>query len=156
MVEHQTYILRVKSSILLPTTKYSATGGTPTILKVLERYVKNRMATDPSFKLIRKLRSKFYKYLKRNQSSGSFVRDLGCSPQELKKHIEDKFYNHPQSGIAMSWHIDHIRPLCSFNLLNREDFIEAVNYKNLQPLWAEDNMKKRKQDLKEKLVKINF
>ena len=40
------------------------------------------------------------------------------------------------------WHIDHIIPLSSFDLMDREQFLEAVNYRNLQPMWADDNRKK--------------
>ena len=38
--------------------------------------------------------------------------------------------------------IDHIKPLASFDLTNREQFLEACNYKNLQPLWAKENLSK--------------
>ena len=40
------------------------------------------------------------------------------------------------------WHIDHIQPLSKFNLLKLEQQKIAFNYKNLQPLWAIDNLKK--------------
>jgi hypothetical protein len=40
------------------------------------------------------------------------------------------------------WSIDHITPLDSFNLINKEQFLIAANYKNLQPLWFEENIKK--------------
>lgn len=75
---------------------------------------------------------------------------LGCDLSFLKNHLESKFLpgmtweNHSFNG----WHIDHIRPLSSFNFLNNDSTIniqeisKAWNYKNLQPLWKYDNLKK--------------
>ena len=40
------------------------------------------------------------------------------------------------------WEIDHIIPISSFDLTKKENQILCFNYKNLQPLWAEDNLKK--------------
>ena len=40
------------------------------------------------------------------------------------------------------WHIDHIRPCASFNLLDPIEQKICFHYTNLQPLWAEDNLKK--------------
>ena len=40
------------------------------------------------------------------------------------------------------WHIDHIRPCCSFDLSKIEEQEKCFHYSNLQPLWAEENMTK--------------
>ena len=38
------------------------------------------------------------------------------------------------------WHIDHITPLSSAK--TEEEVYRLCHYTNLQPLWAEDNLKK--------------
>jgi hypothetical protein len=40
------------------------------------------------------------------------------------------------------WHVDHIKPLAAFNLLDREQVLQAVNFSNLQPMWASENIRK--------------
>lgn len=69
---------------------------------------------------------------------------LGCSYAELKLHIESLFTE------GMNWdkvlsaeiHLDHKRPVCSFDLTQLDQRKLCFNYKNLQPLWALDNLKK--------------
>lgn len=81
---------------------------------------------------------------------GSAVRDLGCTIPEFMKHLESKFYDDPKTGEKMTWekrgtlgwHVDHIKPLSSFNLFDREQFLQACHYTNLQPLWWHENIKK--------------
>ena len=77
-----------------------------------------------------------------SNGSCSAVRDLGCAVEELKKHLESKF----QPGMTWKnqglWHIDHVRPLASFDLTERAQFLQACHYTNLQPLWAAENLKK--------------
>ena len=107
-------------------------------------YRNNRMKTDIQFKLSRVLRRRLSKALHGNYKNGSAVKDLGCTIDELKTHLESKF----QSGMTWDnwsfkgWHIDHIKPLASFDLTDREQLLIACHYTNLQPLWAKDNMAK--------------
>jgi hypothetical protein len=37
------------------------------------------------------------------------------------------------------WHIDHIKPCCSFDFTKEEEQKECFHYTNLQPLWKQDN-----------------
>jgi hypothetical protein len=41
-----------------------------------------------------------------------------------------------------AWHLDHIVPISSFDLTDREHFVRACHYTNYQPLWSTDNLKK--------------
>lgn len=67
---------------------------------------------------------------------------LGCSIDELLTHLEKQFKNgmtwdnHGMCG----WHIDHIIPLSSAK--TEEEIYKLCHYTNLQPLWAEENLKK--------------
>jgi hypothetical protein len=112
--------------------------------EITNQYFYKRKKTDINYKLISNLRTRMYHAVKNNQKSGSAVRDLGCSISEFKLYLELKFQegmNWENWGIH-GWHIDHIQPLDSFDLTNREEFLKACHYTNLQPLWAEENLKK--------------
>jgi len=112
-------------------------------------YENKRLKEDPNYKIARNLRRRLRDALKSGYKIGSAVRDLGCSTLELKKRFESMFYLHPTTNAQMTWenygngwHIDHIVPLSSFDLTDREQFLKACHYTNLQPLWAEENLKK--------------
>lgn len=118
------------------------------IKKRCKEYRRNRLRTDINYKLAGALRSRVNWALKNNQKAGSAVRDLGCSIEELKGYLEAKFYPNSETGEMMAWdnwslhgwHIDHIIPLASFDLTDREQFVKACHYTNLQPLWAKENI----------------
>ena len=45
------------------------------------------------------------------------------------------------------WHIDHILPCCTFDLINENEQQKCFFYKNLQPLWAKENLQKNRKKL---------
>jgi hypothetical protein len=103
---------------------------------------KKRRRHDVQFYLACKLRSRLYGALKNNRKVGSAVRDLGCTIPELVTHLENQFTKGMSWKNRGKWHVDHIIPISSFDLTDRQQFLKACNWKNLQPLWAIDNLKK--------------
>jgi len=77
------------------------------------------------------------KNLRRRLPSETLV---GCSYSELKIYLESKFENGMSWENQGSWHIDHIIPLSSAN--TESEIYKLCYFTNLQPLWAEDNLKK--------------
>lgn len=108
-------------------------------------YERKRRKEDTNYRISKALRSRLRDVIKSSytkRKAGSAVRDLGCTVGELKLHLESKFTKGMSWDNHGEWHIDHIIPLASFNLTNREQVKVACHYTNLQPLWAEDNLKK--------------
>jgi hypothetical protein len=108
------------------------------------KYMKEKRRTDIDFKLRCNLRSRIYCVLKGINKSKSTIKLLGCSIEKLKSHLESKFkpgMNWKNYGFY-GWHIDHIKPCCSFDLSKDSEQLKCFNYKNLQPLWALENKHK--------------
>ena len=110
----------------------------------INNYSKNRRKTDIQYKLSLNLRVRLNAAINNNYKAGSAVKDLGCSIEELKQYLESKFLPGMtwDNWTIDGWHIDHIKPLTSFDLIDREQLLEACHYTNLQPLWAKDNLSK--------------
>jgi hypothetical protein len=105
-------------------------------------YVKNKYNTDILFRLKINLSSRLRKYTLLNNitKKNNTFEIIGCSPEFLKEHIENQFIYGMNWDNRSEWHIDHIIPLSSAN--TEEEVYKLCHYTNLQPLWAEDNLKK--------------
>lgn len=108
------------------------------------KYNAKRLKTDNNYRTNKYFRYYLWKILKSRCSIGEksiFYRFLGCTLEQLKNHIEKLFLkgmnwdNYGHGG----WTIDHIEPCCNFNALNTSDMYLCHNYKNLRPLWEQDN-----------------
>ena len=104
-------------------------------------YLKHK--SDPQWILSTSLRSRLWQAIKKGQKKGSAVKDLGCTIAELKVYFEQQFDDiMTWENYGTYWHIDHIRPLSSFDLTGRTQFLQACHYTNLQPLEKIANIKK--------------
>lgn len=103
---------------------------------------RNRYKTDLSFRLSLRLRSRLNSAIRGKAKTGSAVRDLGCSIEDLKKHLESQFHDGMSWDNYGKWHVDHVIPMSAFDLTDREQLLKCCNFTNLQPLWASENSKK--------------
>lgn len=101
---------------------------------------------DPIFRAVDSIRRRINSALKsQNQKKSHRTFEfVGCTIPELKNHLEKKFkpgMSWDNQGMK-GWQIDHIKPVSKFDLSKKSEQIKCFHYKNLQPLWWIENLKK--------------
>lgn len=113
---------------------------------VKNNYRRNKYKNDIEFNIEHRFRSRLQKLTKNlNSKTNKSIFYLGCTKFEFKEYLESKFIEGMSWENRDKWHIDHIIPCAKFNLSDQEELIKCFNYKNLQPLWAKDNILKKRQ-----------
>ena len=108
-------------------------------------YLENKRETDVNFRLISSTRIRIYKSLKSLTKQSSSTDILGIDIEIYRRWIEW------QMTPEMNWstiEIDHVKPICMFDVTKDGELGEAFSWKNTQPLL--------KQDLQKKGIKFNF
>lgn len=122
----------------------------------VRKYEKDRINNNPLIKMSSRVRGLISNTFKRackgefnkSQSSESII---GCTIEQFMNHLEELFtknmsfenYGACTSGNCHKvWHIDHKIPISSAK--TEEDIIRLNHYTNLQPMWAEENLRKWK------------
>ena len=112
----------------------------------IREYERIRKTKDLPFKLMHILRNRIYMALKNNSKKSSTIELLDCTIQELRNYLQKQF----KKGMTWNnwgikgWHIDHIKPCYQFDLTKAEEQCKCFHYTNLQPLWAKENLEKRR------------
>jgi hypothetical protein len=112
------------------------------------KYIKERYDNDPLFKLTQKTRTIISNSLRKNKHKkiSSTQEILGCTFEELKKHLESQFepwMNWGNMGKKQintpntSWEVDHIIPISSAK--TEEEVVRLNHYTNLRPLCSYTN-----------------
>jgi len=122
------------------------------IFQRVNKYFKLRRKNDPAFRIRGILSTRISILLRQNRTNknNSTLEYLGTSFKNFIKHLESQWYINPRTKEMMTWenyglkgwHVDHIIPCSSFNLKNLDAQKKCFHYKNLRPLWAEDNLKR--------------
>lgn len=107
-----------------------------------------KLPQDSTERISLYLRARIRNALKCKASKSAITQELiGITVSELKIYLAKQF----QLGMTWEnygkWHIDHRRPLASFNMTDPQEQRKAFHYSNLQPLWASENLHKSKKYL---------
>lgn len=102
--------------------------------------LQKRRDEDPKYRAMMALHCRLYLAVK--VKTGKTLELTGCSKEELITHLETKFTDGMTWDNYGEWHIDHIRPCASFDLEDPEEQKRCFHWTNLQPLWAQDNIRK--------------
>lgn len=105
-------------------------------------YVKEKAKTDIQFAIGLRLRNRMRLVIRNYIENGKLPRGhsyKGIKYKEVCKHLMD---SSPENW--EDYHIDHIVPVCNFDLTNKEELEKLNHYSNLQWLPAEENLIKGK------------
>tara|TARA_Y100000816_G_C26008916_1_gene527434 strand:+ start:173 stop:1015 length:843 start_codon:yes stop_codon:yes gene_type:complete len=108
------------------------------------KYSYEKYHNDVEFRLRHRLSNVMRRAVRaqRTGKSKKTAEIVGCDFQFLIKYLEAKFKDGMSWKNMGEWHIDHIKPCKSFDLTNPEEQKKCFHYSNLQPLWAEENIRK--------------
>lgn len=98
---------------------------------------------NPVFGVIKNLRRRVHHVIKDDYKSAHTLDLLGCTIDQFLGHLEINF----QDGMTWEnygkvWHVDHKKPCAAFDLTRPEEQRACFNWKNLQPLFAKENLAK--------------
>jgi hypothetical protein len=110
----------------------------------LKRHDQKMRAASPEYRLKKAMRCRIYTALKGIRKMKKTFEFLGCTAQELRQHLESQFEpGMTWQNYGSHWHVDHVFPLAWFDLSDPEHQKKAFGLKNMQPMWAEENSRKR-------------
>lgn len=99
----------------------------------------------PKYRLSRNIRTGISKSLKTDKP-GLWEQLVGYTTAELREYIQRRFEPRMSWKNYGDWHIDHIRPVSTFDFstYQDDDFKRCWSLSNLRPLWARDNWTRKK------------
>lgn len=119
----------------------------PEKVKESAKRYKARKRKEPSYRLSNSISCLIRRSLKENKNGWHWEKIVGYTLGDLMAHLEKQF----KFGMSWDnygyygWHIDHRKPISSFNFKSYEDkeFKQCWNLNNLQPLWGKENISKK-------------
>ena len=115
--------------------------------KEIERRVRRERMKDPAFHIRVNASARIASAMKRENRYKPVTAEklIGCNWDDFIIHVTNQFsQNMRLDNYGLDgWHLDHIRPCDSFNLLEDEQLYVCFNWRNYQPLWGSENLEKQ-------------
>jgi len=137
---HKKYYLKNKDKIIESRKQYYQKNKGKINEHVMQ-YATKRRASDENFLIRLRLRSSLYYALNYYTRTGKILssRKYGIDLRTIIKKLTPLPF--PISERS-KWHIDHVRPISSFDLTNPEEIRKCFSADNLQWLTAKENLSK--------------
>lgn len=116
------------------------------------KYENQRRKTDSKYKFAAYMRNAMNRAFKGTDKPAATSELLGCTLEFAMAHLESQFTegmswdNRGEGSVPKGqpyWEVDHIFPLAKVNEKDPDQTRAVCNWRNLQPLWQEDNRAKR-------------
>jgi hypothetical protein len=104
----------------------------PEVKKRKREYLKNKKRTDKSYKIACNLRIRFIEVLKKYTKTGKIMSSgkYGVDYKAIIKHLK------PFPEDLKNYEIHHIKPLCTFNFINKDG---TQNLEEIKKAFAPEN-----------------
>jgi len=110
----------------------------PEVRRRRNKYMRERRKKDNIFKITHNLRNRLRKAIREMNKTGKIMtsKQYGVNYEKIINYLT------PFPKDIDNYHVDHIIPLCSFDLTDNEQIKKAFAPRNHQWLLAEENLKK--------------
>lgn len=106
-------------------------------------YKKERLKNDKPFRMLENLRKRMRDVIHGKNKSESTIELIGCSPDNLKKHLESMFRDGMTwDNYGTYWVVDHFIPCAFFDFSKPHHQRLCFHFINLWPLTAKENLSK--------------
>ena len=115
----------------------------PEVRKRINEIRRDRYNNEILYRLMQLLRATVYRTFNGYSKPEKTMKLLYCTLEQFKSHIEKQFdvgMNWENQG---EWHLDHIKPMNAFDLLDENEKRYCNHWSNFQPLWGPENISKQ-------------
>jgi len=115
------------------------------LIEQKNEWCKNERVTNINYRFKKSLASHLRSVIVKNDSTMSYI---GCNIQYLREWFEYNFTGEMDwDNYGSLWSIDHIIPVCKFDLTNDNEKLKCWNWSNLMPVTIKFNSTKKDIDI---------